>query len=112
VPLVLDTPAARLIARGAERPLLLEDVEALLASRALVVDGAVMSCATPAQWSRSPDDRCCFALARALGEACRRRGEGRARHAGFRASTPMNRTAPGARGDGSAARGAFGRWRT
>src|SRR6201987_2549385 len=36
--LVLNTPAARLIARGGERLLLLEDVEALLASNALVVD--------------------------------------------------------------------------
>src|SRR5947209_534316 len=36
--LILDTPAARLVARGRERPLLLEDVEALLASDALVVD--------------------------------------------------------------------------
>jgi hypothetical protein len=36
--LVLQTPAARLIARGEERLLLLEDVEALLASKALVVD--------------------------------------------------------------------------
>src|ERR1700735_5105264 len=36
--LVLNTPAARLIARGEERLLLLEEVEALLASRALVVD--------------------------------------------------------------------------
>ena len=36
--LVLNTPAARLIARGEERPLLLEEVEALLASKALVVD--------------------------------------------------------------------------
>jgi hypothetical protein len=36
--LVLNTPAARLIAGGEERLLLLEDVEALLASRALVVD--------------------------------------------------------------------------
>jgi AraC-like DNA-binding protein len=35
---VLDTPAARLIARGQERLLLLEDVEALLASGALVAD--------------------------------------------------------------------------
>src|ERR1700729_48822 len=35
---VLNTPAARLIARGEERPLLLEDVESLLASPALVVD--------------------------------------------------------------------------
>src|SRR3989442_11433458 len=36
--LVLNAPAARLIARGGGRPLLLEEVEALLASRALVVD--------------------------------------------------------------------------
>jgi hypothetical protein len=36
--LVLDTPAARLAARGRERLLLLEEVEALLASDALVVD--------------------------------------------------------------------------
>src|SRR5947209_6327559 len=36
--IVLDTPAARLIGRGEERPLLLEDVEAVLASDALVVD--------------------------------------------------------------------------
>src|ERR1700738_3959636 len=36
--LVLHTPAARLMARGGERLLLLEDVEALLASKALVVD--------------------------------------------------------------------------
>ncbi len=35
--LVLNTPAARLIANGAERTLLLEDVEALQASKALVV---------------------------------------------------------------------------
>src|SRR5207253_2853564 len=35
---VLNTPAARLIARGEERPLLLEEVETLLASKALVVD--------------------------------------------------------------------------
>ena len=35
---MLEAPVARLIARGGERPLLLEDVEALLASKALVVD--------------------------------------------------------------------------
>jgi hypothetical protein len=67
--LVLNTPAARLIARGEERPLLLEDVEALLASRALIVDacryavrdaGSVISLATRPVL---------FALARALGEA-------------------------------------------
>src|SRR6185312_6876871 len=36
--LVMNTPAARVIARGKERLLLLDDVEALLASKALVVD--------------------------------------------------------------------------
>src|SRR5262245_19321384 len=36
--LALTTPAARLVANGAQRVLLLEDVEALLASKALVVD--------------------------------------------------------------------------
>ena len=66
---VLDTPAARLIARGEERLLLLEEVEALQESKALVVDacrhvlrrgGMVVSLA------RRP---VLFALARALGEA-------------------------------------------
>lgn len=66
---VLDSPAARRIARGEERLLRLEEVEALLASRALVVDacrhvvrhaGAVISLA------RRP---VLFALARTLGEA-------------------------------------------
>ncbi|MCU1228650.1 MAG: DNA-binding protein [Acidobacteria bacterium] len=67
--LILSTPAARLIASGDERPLLLEDVEALLASNAFVVDacrhvvresGAVISLASRPVL---------FALARALGEA-------------------------------------------
>jgi hypothetical protein len=67
--LAMNTPAARLIARGEERPLLLEEVEALLASGALVVDayrhvvrdaGRVVSLATRPVL---------FALIRALGEA-------------------------------------------
>ena len=37
--LVLDIPAARLIVQGKERPLLLEEVEALLATETMVVDG-------------------------------------------------------------------------
>lgn len=37
--LVLNTPAARLVANGESRLLLLEEVEALLESKALVVDG-------------------------------------------------------------------------
>jgi hypothetical protein len=66
---ILDTPAARLIAQGKARPVLLEEVEALQASQALVVDacrhavwhaGIVISLATRPVL---------FTLARALGEA-------------------------------------------
>jgi hypothetical protein len=67
--LVLNTPVARLIARGDERLLLLEDVEALLASKALVVDArryAVRDAHTVVSLARRP---VLFALARALGEA-------------------------------------------
>jgi len=66
---VLTTPAARLIARGEERPLLLEEVEALLASKALVVDAcryAVRSADTMISLARRP---VLFTLARALAEA-------------------------------------------
>jgi hypothetical protein len=66
---VLDTPAARLIARGTERPLLLAEVEALLASSALVIDGcrhAVREARTVIPLARRP---VLFTLARALGEA-------------------------------------------
>ena len=67
--LALKMPAARLIANGGERVLLLEEVEALFKSKALIVDacrhvvrdrGAVISLATRPVL---------FALARALGEA-------------------------------------------
>ncbi|MER9232588.1 helix-turn-helix domain-containing protein [Mesorhizobium sp. M0622] len=67
--LVLDTPAARLIARGEERPLLLDEVEALLASEALVVDACrnvVRVADTVVSLATRP---VLFALARALGEA-------------------------------------------
>lgn len=66
---VLTTPAARLIAHGEERPLLLEEVEALLASKALVVDAcryAVRSADTMISLARRP---VLFTLARALAEA-------------------------------------------
>jgi hypothetical protein len=65
---MLTAPMARLIARGEQRPLLLEDIEALLASDTLVVDacrhvvrksGVVISLATRPVL---------FALARALAE--------------------------------------------
>src|SRR6266540_522893 len=67
--LVLKTPAARQIADGGERPLLLEEVEALLASRAFVVDAcrhAVRRAGKVVSLARRP---VLFALARALGEA-------------------------------------------
>jgi hypothetical protein len=67
--LVLNTPAARLIARGEERLLLLEEVEELLASKALVVDACrhvVRDAGTVVSLTRRP---VLFALARALGEA-------------------------------------------
>jgi hypothetical protein len=66
---VLNTPAARLIARGEERLLLLEEVDTLLASKALVVDGCryvVRDTRTVVSLARRP---VLFALARALGEA-------------------------------------------
>jgi hypothetical protein len=80
----LTSPAARLIARGEERPLLLEEVEALLASKALVMDacryvvrgagetisGKKISGETISGKTISLATRpVLFALARALGEA-------------------------------------------
>jgi tetratricopeptide (TPR) repeat protein len=67
--LVLNRPAARLIARGEERLLLLEEVEALLGSKALIVDACrhvVRDARTVVSLARRP---VLFALARALGEA-------------------------------------------
>ncbi|TIP72294.1 MAG: helix-turn-helix domain-containing protein [Mesorhizobium sp.] len=67
--LVMNTPAARLIARGEERPILLEEVEALLASGALVVD-ACRNVVRDAGMIVSLTTRpVLFALARSLGEA-------------------------------------------
>lgn len=66
---VLDGAAARLVARGAMRPLRLAEVEALLASDALVVDAcrhALRAAGTVVPLARRP---VLFALARALGEA-------------------------------------------
>ena len=65
----LDTPAARLIARGAERPLLLDEVETLLASKALVVDACRHAVRTAGAVVPLATRPVLFALARALGEA-------------------------------------------
>lgn len=67
--LALNTPTARLIARGEARLLLLEDVEMLLASGALVIDAcrnAVREAGTVIPLATRP---VLFALARALAEA-------------------------------------------
>ena len=67
--LLLNTPAARLIAKGREEFLLLEEVEALVASNAFVVDACrlvVRHDCTVISLARRP---VLFALARTLGEA-------------------------------------------
>lgn len=65
----LNAPAARLIARGEERPLVLDEVEVLLASKALIVDAcrhAVRYADTVVSLAKRP---VLFTLVRALGEA-------------------------------------------
>ena len=67
---LLDTPAARLLARGEERPLRLEEVEALQASKALVVDACRHVVRRRRRTTVSLAGRpVLFALARALAEA-------------------------------------------
>jgi DNA-binding winged helix-turn-helix (wHTH) protein len=66
---ILDAPVARRIARGAERPLRLDDVEAVFASNALIVDACrnlVRERDVLVPLARRP---VLFALARALAEA-------------------------------------------
>ena len=67
--LVLNAPAARLVARGEEKLVLLEDVEALLASRTLVVDACRHVVRDPRTTVSLATRPVLFALARALGEA-------------------------------------------
>jgi hypothetical protein len=67
--LVLNTPVARRIVRGQERPLLLDGVESLLASKALIVDACrhvVRDARTVVSLAKRP---VLFSLVRALGEA-------------------------------------------
>jgi hypothetical protein len=66
---ILNTPAARRVARGEERLVLLEEVETLLSSKALVIDACrnvVRKADTVVSLTTRP---VLFALARALGEA-------------------------------------------
>ena len=67
--LALKTPAARLMASGEERLLVLEEVEALLASRALVVDACRLVVHAEGKAISLARRPVLFALARALGEA-------------------------------------------
>lgn len=66
---VLSAPAARLIVRGEERLVLLEEVEALLASKALVVDEARHAVRQAGKTVSLATRPVLFALARALAEA-------------------------------------------
>jgi hypothetical protein len=66
---VLNTPAARLIASGEERLLLLEEVETLLASKRFVVDACRHVVRDESKVVSLAKRPVLFALARALGEA-------------------------------------------
>ena len=65
----LDRPAARRLHAGHEQPLRLEQVEALLASGALVIDACRRGLRAGATWRSLARRPVLFALARALGEA-------------------------------------------
>jgi hypothetical protein len=65
----LNAPAARLIARHKERPLRLDEVEALFASRALVVDACRYAVREKDRTIALATRPILFALARALAEA-------------------------------------------
>jgi tetratricopeptide (TPR) repeat protein len=67
--LILNTPAARLIARGEERPLLLEEVEKLLASKAFIVDACRHVVRAERNVVSLASRPVLFVLARALAEA-------------------------------------------
>jgi hypothetical protein len=66
---ILNAPAARLIASGEERLLLLEEVEALLASKRLVVDACRHVVRDESKVVSLAKRPVLFALARVLGEA-------------------------------------------
>jgi hypothetical protein len=65
----LDRPAARRLQAGHEQPLRLDEVEALLASGALVVDACRRGLRAGAAWRPLARRPVLFALARALAEA-------------------------------------------
>ena len=83
--LVLSTPAARLIVNGAERLLLLDEVEALLASTAFIVDACRHAVRHQTQGGLAGKaSGVVRARPRAGGSVAGRRIEGHARRAGIR----------------------------
>jgi hypothetical protein len=66
---LLDMAAARLVSRGVERPLLLQDVEELFASRAVIVDACGYTVRRGDVKVHLTTRPVLFALARSLGEA-------------------------------------------
>jgi tetratricopeptide (TPR) repeat protein len=66
---VLDTPQARIIAHGTARLVLIEEVEALQGSKALVIDACRYVVRDTSHSVALPTRPVLFALARALGEA-------------------------------------------
>jgi hypothetical protein len=66
---VLDAPAGRLLARGTSRPLLLDEVEALLASTTLVVDACRRVVSQSGRIISLETRPVLFALARTLAES-------------------------------------------
>ncbi|HSB97233.1 MAG TPA: hypothetical protein VLC91_12335 [Spongiibacteraceae bacterium] len=67
--LLLNTPAARLLARGTEQPLLLDEIETLLASKALVIDAARHVARAASSMVSLAKRPVLFAIARVLAEA-------------------------------------------
>ncbi|HET6681091.1 MAG TPA: hypothetical protein VFG84_07805 [Gemmatimonadaceae bacterium] len=66
---LLDMPAARLVSRGVERPLLLQNVEELFASQAVIVDARGYTVRNGDVKVHLTTRPVLFALARTLGEA-------------------------------------------
>jgi len=79
--LLLDTPAARLIENGRERPLLLDEVEDLFASKAFVVDACRHVVRHEGKLIPLAKRPVLFNLARAGRGLARRRAPGRSRRA-------------------------------
>ncbi len=93
---LLHAPAARLLARGKEQLLRLADVEALQASPVLVVDACRYVVRDPRHTISLARRPVLFALAQALGEACRTMSRGTRWWRGPSGpGAPMNRTASG-----------------